>query len=103
MKKLTRESIRKLIEEEIKTLLADDALFKQRDLPGIVPPDGTLDSHKGSSYMAKKQLAKISQYAAELYDMINDNEQIEDWKESHIAQIADDIEEVYGSMRFKNS
>jgi hypothetical protein len=101
MKKLARESIRKLIQQEMKTLLADDAIFQQKTEPGMLHVVDDCTNVDKSSYMAKKQLAKIEQYAKELQSMIGDNEQLDDWKESHIAQIADDIEEVYGSIRFK--
>ena len=100
MQKLTRESIRQLIQQEMKNLLADDAIFRNKTIPDMLHHDNDCNTHKKSSYMAKKQLAKISQYAQELHDMIDDNQQLDDWKESHIAQIADDIEEVYGSIRF---
>jgi|10_taG_2_1085330.scaffolds.fasta_scaffold574754_1 hypothetical protein len=100
MQKLTRESIRQLIQQEMKSLLSDDAVFRHKTIPGMLHNNDDCDDHKSSSYMAKKQLAKIAQYAQELYDMIDDNQQLDDWKESHIAQIADDIEEVYGSIRF---
>ena len=60
-------------------------------------------SHKGSSYMAKPQLAKIAKYATLLHSMIADGEELQDWQESHIAQIADDIGEVFHSIEYKKS
>ena len=35
--KLTKKELRSLIDEEIKHLMQDDVVFKQRDTPGIVP------------------------------------------------------------------
>jgi len=105
MQKLTRESIRKLIQQEVKNLLADDAIFRHKEIPGMLHTSDeeckSIDSE--TSYMAKKQLLKIAQYSQELYEMIGDNQQLDDWKESHIAQIADDIEEVYDAIRFDNN
>ena len=57
---------------------------------------------KRSSYMAKPQLAKISKYAGLLLSMIDDNEELQDWQESHIAQMADDISEVFHSIEYKH-
>jgi len=97
MKKFTKESIRKLIQQEVKSLLADDAIFTQKSSPGMIQHYNT---DKKSSYTAKITLAKITQHAQELYNMIGENEQLDDWKKSRIAQIADDIEEVYDSVKF---
>jgi len=60
-------------------------------------------SHKGSSYMAKPQLAKISKYAHKLHSMISDNEELQDWQESKIAQISQMIGDVYHSIEYKKS
>jgi len=57
--------------------------------------------HKGESYMAKPQLMKIARYAQSLYDMIPEGMPLDDWQESHIAQLADDIGEVYHSLEYK--
>jgi len=59
--------------------------------------------HKRSSYMAKPQLSKIAKYASLLHDMIGDDEQLDDWQESHIAQLSDDIGEVFHSLEYKKS
>ena len=57
--------------------------------------------HKGESYMAKPQLMKIARYAQSLHDMIPEGMALDDWQESHIAQLADDIGEVYHSLEYK--
>ena len=62
---------------------------------------GSSHDHHNKSYMAKPQLAKISRYAAKLHSMIEDGEALKDWQESHIAQLADDISEVYHSLEYK--
>jgi len=56
---------------------------------------------KGHSYMAKPQLMKIARYAQKLHDMIPEGMALDDWQESHIAQLADDIGEVYHSLEYK--
>lgn len=63
--------------------------------------DHTHHHKKGHSYMAKPQLMKIARYAQSLHDMIPDGMALDDWQESHIAQLADDIGEVYHSLEYK--
>ena len=50
--------------------------------------------------MAKPQLEKIAEYSKKLHDMICHGEQLDDWMESHIAQMADDIAEVYHALSY---
>lgn len=127
MNKLTAEQIKKMIMEEMSMLIKDDALFHKRDVPGDIESfedydtedyeDDTCqvcgdkegmchhhedeDGHKKKSYMAKPQLMKIARYAQRLHDMIPDGMTLDDWQESHIAQLADDIGEVYHSLEYK--
>ena len=56
--------------------------------------------HKSSSYMARPQLYKIAKYAVELLDMVEENEQLDDWQESKIAQISQMIGSVYHSLDY---
>lgn len=94
----------------------DNMGMKNHDSPISihVAPEGldTMDPHEAygigyqknsekSSYMARPQLAKIAKYAALLHDMIEKGEQLKDWQESHIAQMADDVSEVYHSLEYK--
>ena len=53
--------------------------------------------HHGA-YMAKKQMYKVAKYAQELYYMIPDNHNLEDWMRTKLAQISDDISEVYHAL-----
>lgn len=123
-KALTAKQIRKMIMEEMAMLIKDDALFHRRDIPGDLddedydtedyeddtcPVCGDMDGvcshlddkHDKKSYMAKPQLSKIARYAQSLHDMIPDGMELDDWQESHIAQLADDIGEVYHSLEYK--
>lgn len=58
------------------------------------------DDHKHSSYMARPQLYKIAKYASKLLDMVDENEQLDDWQESKIAQISQMIGSVYHSLDY---
>ena len=108
--------IRDLVREEIIRLINDDAMFKHHDekgletdlqLYGLEPeikiPGDTDSSHRKSSYMARPQLYRISKYSSELLDMIGEDEQLDDWIESYIAQAEQMIDAVYGKYEFKKS
>ena len=55
--------------------------------------------HHGS-YMAKQQLYNIAKKAQSVHDRLDDNEQLEDWMESKIAQMADNIDSVSNSFDY---
>lgn len=54
--------------------------------------------HYKGSYMAKSHLYKVNKYAEKLYHMIPDSHNLEDWMRTKLAQIADDIGEVYHAL-----
>ena len=54
--------------------------------------------HYKGAYMAKKQMYKVAKYAEKLYHMIPDGHNLEDWMRTKLAQIADDIGEVYHAL-----
>ena len=54
--------------------------------------------HYKGSYMAKNHMYKTAKYAQKLYNMIPDGHNLEDWMRSKLAQIADDISEVYHAL-----
>jgi len=58
---------------------------------------GNHKAYKGS-YMAKSHLYKVNKYAEKLYHMIPDGHNLEDWMRTKLAQIADDIGEVYHAL-----
>jgi len=58
------------------------------------------EDHGHSSYMARPQLRKIAKYASKLLDMVGENEELEDWQESKIAQMAQMIGDVYHSIEY---
>ena len=54
--------------------------------------------HYKGSYMAKNHMHKTAKYAAKIYQMIPDGHNLEDWMRSKLAQISDDISEVYHAL-----
>ena len=57
--------------------------------------------HNGhNNYMAKPSLYKVAKYAQKLLHMIPDGYELDDWQRHKIAQISDDISEVYHSLDY---
>tara|TARA_Y100001973_G_C5205510_1_gene341208 strand:- start:1166 stop:1558 length:393 start_codon:yes stop_codon:yes gene_type:complete len=124
MQKISRENLRKLIQQEVNKI-GEDVLVHKRDVQGTPPLTPAHDvspsmhtaapcegecgscskcngsSHKEGAYMAKSQLYKIANYAVKLYEMIPQDHDLEDWKRTKISQMADDIGEVYHSLDHK--
>lgn len=60
------------------------------------------DKHHHNNYMAKPSLYKVAKYAKKLLEMIPDGYELDDWQRTKIAQISDDISEVYHSLDYDN-
>lgn len=111
MIKLTKDELRKLIKESVK-VLNDDALFTgHSDVTGskmnvcdICGYQHDLESNckeKDDNYMSISHLMKIKEYSSEVLELIHDGRSLDDWMESHIAQISDDIGEVKHALEYK--
>ena len=64
------------------------------------PNHGEVHKHKHNNYMAKPALYKVAKYAQKLLHMIPDGYELDDWQRTKIAQISDDISEVYHSLDY---
>ena len=62
--------------------------------------DDKADKHNHNNYMAKPSLYKVAKYAQKLLQMIPDGYELDDWQRTKIAQISDDISEVYHSLDY---
>ena len=69
------------------------------DVVVIDEPKHEDKSHKGS-YMAKQQLYNIAKKAQSVHDRLDRGETLEDWMESKIAQMADNIDSVSNSFDY---
>jgi hypothetical protein len=58
------------------------------------------DKYSHNNYMAKPSLYKVAKYAQKLLHMIPDGYELDDWQRHKIAQISDDISEVYHSLDY---
>lgn len=64
------------------------------------PQHGEVHKHKHNNYMAKPSLYKVAKYSQKLLQMIPDGYELDDWQRTKIAQISDDISEVYHSLDY---
>ena len=62
--------------------------------------DDKMHHRKNNNYMAKPSLYKVAKYAQKLLHMIPDGYELDDWQRTKIAQISDDISEVYHSLDY---
>ena len=51
-------------------------------------------------YMTKNQLYKIGQYALEMHDMIQDGENLPEWMQSKVAEMARAIGDVKHALEY---
>jgi len=127
---MDRSEIRKIIFEEIKSILRDDAIFKDRDIPGIQPvrdepgdsshylsslevdrvqPDdqgrmldyGKSKSGTGEGKSVKSNLYRLISDSLMLYDSLEDGDDIPEWIESNIATAQDRVQTAYNYMDFR--
>lgn len=75
----------------------DDDIMEPGEVFGLGAKIGNHGHYKGS-YMAKSHLYKVNKYSEKLYHMIPDGHNLEDWMRTKLAQIADDIGEVYHAL-----
>lgn len=74
--------------------------FLNHNLGNHVSHDKKISKHVHNNYMAKPSLYKVAKYAKKLLHMIPDGYELDDWQRTKIAQIADDISEVYHSLDY---
>ena len=116
---MNRYYLKKLIYEEMKEILLDDAIFNDRedtgvldsfDIPGDITPDssdgrnlsyGDIKSTDHEGRMTKKHLYNISRKSQSLHDMLHDNDDLPEWAQSKISQAAEKIETVYDYLEHK--
>ncbi len=85
--KLTKDIIRQLIKEEIDEMCA--AKPPMQPQVAAVPHQDHDEDHEGN--MAKRQMFKTYEYAADVYNMIQDGDEFPAWIQSKMTKIADYI------------
>lgn len=88
---------------------SDDYLKNRRDVvskkvnetdDSVVTTDGE-DDHEGP--MAKAQLMSLQKQAAELFNMVGDNDNLEGWVQDKISKASDYMNSVYQSMQYEKT
>lgn len=82
--KITKSHLRKLIKEELQEACGDPMGV---DVAAVSPHHD--EDHEGS--MAKRQMFKTAEYAAIIFDMLDDDEELPAWIQSKLTKIADYI------------
>ncbi len=78
--------------------MGKDIILTEKQLEKLV--NGLNEEHKEGSYMAKQQLYTIAIMAQKMWESMEDNEQLEDWMESKIAQCEQSIVSVAKSFMY---
>ena len=113
---MNRNYLKKLIYEEMKEILLDDAIFSDKeevgvldsfDIPGDISQDGRNLSYgdtkasDSEGQMTKKHLYYIARKSQSLHDMLHDNDDLPEWTQSKIATAAEKIGSVYDYIEHK--
>lgn len=112
---MKKEDLRIFIIKEMEALLQDDALFIDREIPGVLPDRDIPGDHtpgRNLSYghtkssdregrSTRKQLYYISRKAQSLHDMLNDEDDLPEWVQSKISRAADKLQSVYEYLEYK--
>ena len=76
----------------------NENINRVKELMGITNNVKPVNEGHSNSYMAKSQLFNIASKAQSMYDRLEKDEQLDDWVESKIAQMADNIDSVVNSF-----
>jgi len=126
---MNRSDLRKVIIRELDALITDDAIFADKEQPGIqrshdfsgdYPPKSSLSvdrdspddqgrmldyggskSHSGEGKKVRQGLYHIMKDSLELYDMLEDGDDLPEWVESKIATARDRISSAVDYMDYR--
>lgn len=110
---MNRREFRKIIHEELRSVLQDDAIFGDRDMPGVldsheVPGDSGRNLSYGHSKstdhegrMTKSELYNIFTKAQSLHDILDDADDLPEWVQSKVSKASEKIQSVYNYLDHK--
>ncbi len=93
---ITKAKLKQIIKEEMQMMQMQDEIPQGYD-DSVMGQDQELD-YEG--YMTKGQLYKIGQYALEMHDMIEDGENLPEWMQSKISEMARSIGDVKHALEY---
>ena len=105
---ISKNRLKQIIKEEAESMGIDgrNAFSQFADMVGqeqqgydntVHGQDPELD-YEG--YMTKSQLFKIGEYALKMHDMIEDGENLPEWMQSKVAQMAQSIGDVFHALNY---
>jgi hypothetical protein len=108
---ITKSRLKQIIKEEAEHMGFDggEAFSKFADVMGQEQQgyDDTVDGQDPEldyeGYMTKSQLFKIGEYALKMHDMIEDGENLPEWMQSKIAQMAQSVGDIYSALEYDKS
>jgi hypothetical protein len=108
---ISKNRLKQIIKEEAERMGVDDggAFSQFADMVGQEQQgyDNTVDGQDQEldyeGYMTKSQLFKIGEYALKMHDMIEDGENLPEWMQSKIAQMAQSVGDIYSALEYDKS
>jgi len=91
--KIKKSKIEKLIKEAIYHLIDDN--HHDHEI------GRNLDYGTGEARMTRSQLYKVANYAQELHDMLNDEDDLPEWIQSKISVMDNDIGKIKHYLEYK--
>lgn len=92
---ITKGKLKQIIKEEIDMMRSEEIPMGYDS--SVEGQDQELD-YEG--YMTKNQLYKIGQYALEMHDMIQDGDNLPEWMQSKVAEMARAIGDVKHALEY---
>lgn len=92
---ITKGKLKQIIKEEIDMMRSEEIPMGYDS--SVEGQDQELD-YEG--YMTKNQLYKIGQYALEMHDMIQDGDNLPEWMQSKVAEMARAIGDVKHALGY---
>lgn len=92
---ITKGKLKQIIKEEIDMMRSEEVPAGYDS--SVEGQDQELD-YEG--YMTKNQLYKIGQYALEMHDMVQDGDNLPEWMQSKVAEMARAIGDVKHALEY---
>jgi hypothetical protein len=89
--KLTASKLRQIVREEV-------SLAKSEDSTRFLHGSDSGHPMDDEGYMAKSQMASLKEMATEVCDLLNDEDQLPGWVQSHIAVAHENLQQVHGYL-----
>jgi len=89
--KLTASKLRQIIKEEV-------SLAKSGDSTRFLHGSDSGHPMDDEGYMVKSQMASLKEMASEVCDLLNDEDQLPGWVQSHVAVAHENLQQIHGYL-----